>query len=166
MKDIFKKILFLFFVGSAFGWVLEFFYRSTVLREVTLNFGFLHGIYLPIYGFGAVILYFVYKAKFSFLSKMIIFVATVTLMEFLSGLFFNSFLKLNLWDYSNISFNYKGVISLLHSSYWLVIFLCYSYLRKYVKSFLLLYKSKMILTFAIVFDLVVMIDFVYSILSI
>ncbi|MBP5186970.1 MAG: hypothetical protein J6040_07935, partial [Clostridiales bacterium] len=49
-------LAFLFFVGSLTGWVLELFYRRFVSQHKWVNPGFLSGPYLPIYGFGLVIL--------------------------------------------------------------------------------------------------------------
>ena len=49
-------LAFLFFVGSLTGWVLELFYRRFVSQKKWVNPGFLSGPYLPIYGFGLVLL--------------------------------------------------------------------------------------------------------------
>ena len=52
-------LAFLFFVGSLTGWVLELFYRRFVSQKKWVNPGFLSGPYLPIYGFGLVLLYLI-----------------------------------------------------------------------------------------------------------
>lgn len=42
----------------------------------------------------------------------------ITVIEFLSGCFLNIFLKLNVWDYSNIPFNLLGQICLPFTILW------------------------------------------------
>lgn len=42
----------------------------------------------------------------------------VTMIEFMSGLFFNKLLGLGLWDYSHFPFNLIGQVSLLTSVAW------------------------------------------------
>ena len=54
--NIFLLYVFLFFIGSLFGWVLELFYRRPIEGR-WMNPGFLTGPYLPIYGFGLCTLY-------------------------------------------------------------------------------------------------------------
>ena len=47
----------LFVIGSLLGWVIELFFRRFVSQKKWMNPGFLTGPYLPIYGFGVVVLY-------------------------------------------------------------------------------------------------------------
>ena len=57
---IFLMIAFLFFIGALLGWGIEVVYRRFKKDNVDgewINPGFLIGPYLPIYGFGLVILY-------------------------------------------------------------------------------------------------------------
>ena len=51
----FLTFIFIFFIGSTAGWVLELFYRR-IDHGKWVNPGFLVGPYLPIYGFGLCIL--------------------------------------------------------------------------------------------------------------
>ena len=60
--DKMSKLLvfvFIFFLGSTFGWVLELFFRRIVHKK-WINPGFLTGPYLPIYGFGLCVLTYSY----------------------------------------------------------------------------------------------------------
>ena len=47
----------LFVIGSLLGWVIELFFRRFVSQKKWMNPGFLTGPYLPIYGFGVIVLY-------------------------------------------------------------------------------------------------------------
>ena len=47
----------LFAIGSLIGWIIELFFRRFVSQKKWMNPGFLTGPYLPIYGFGVLVLY-------------------------------------------------------------------------------------------------------------
>ena len=51
--------------------------------------------------------------KMNIILQMFIGAVIVTIIEFFSGYIINIILGLNVWDYSNLMFNYKGQISLL-----------------------------------------------------
>ena len=55
----FLYFVFIFFIGSTFGYVLELFFRRIVHKK-WVNPGFLVGPYLPIYGFGLCTLTVIY----------------------------------------------------------------------------------------------------------
>ena len=50
--------------------------------------------------------------------QMFIGAVIVTIIEFFSGYIINIILGLNVWDYSNLMFNYKGQISLIFTVIW------------------------------------------------
>ena len=52
---MFFILAFLFMFGSVAGWVLELFFRRIFSMKKWINPGFLNGPYLPMYGFGTVI---------------------------------------------------------------------------------------------------------------
>lgn len=51
--EFFLTLTFLFAVGALCGWVIELFFRRLNSKK-WINPGFLHGPYLPLYGFGLV----------------------------------------------------------------------------------------------------------------
>ena len=67
--ELFLTILFLFFLGSTFGWVLELFYRRFFSAKKWLNPGFLVGPYLPLYGFGLILLYLLASIRLNFVPE-------------------------------------------------------------------------------------------------
>ena len=117
------KILFIFSFASLLGWFIETAYRSIMSKKI-VNPGFMGGCVVPIYGFGAIILYFVcgLSLKIDFLYNpilvIVISVILLTLLELISGMIFLKFFNLRLWDYSNRKFNFKGLICLRFSLYW------------------------------------------------
>ncbi len=71
-------------------------------------------------GLCLVLLYHIFK-KFkdkTLLIKCIIGSALITTLEFLCGCIVNLWLKLKVWDYSNLKFNLLGQICVLYSVLW------------------------------------------------
>ena len=129
--SIILTLAFLFFIGSVFGWVLELFYRNlTQKHSKWINPGFCTGPYLPIYGFGLCLLFLLASLERfsliqnSFWNKALLFLfmaVGMTLIEYLAGLFCLKFLKVRLWDYSNLRGNVQGLICPLFSFFWTVL---------------------------------------------
>lgn len=120
--------LFIFSMGSIFGWLIELFYVSIVDKKRLINPGFLSGPYIPIYGFSFSFLYIISSINIDLYIKIPIFVLGVTLVEFLGGLFFLKIFKLRLWNYQNNKFNILGLICPLFSFYWLLISLFFYFI--------------------------------------
>ena len=109
------SFLFLFMIGSLIGWLIELFYRRFVSTKKWINPGFLNGPYLPLYGFGLAIMYFICLIPTDWWVKAIIISILMTLIELIAGIIFINIMKIKLWDYSNQKLNYKGVICLKYS---------------------------------------------------
>lgn len=131
--EIFIIIAFLFFTGCLLGWVIEFFFRKFFSSEnpehVWQNPGFLTGPWLPLYGFGAVVLYVLSLAEAWLLGLdkggvahyVIMFVVMslfMTLLEYLAGFFFLKTMHIRLWDYSDLWGNVQGLICPLFTAFW------------------------------------------------
>jgi len=136
MKLKIRELLFVFACGSVAGWILEFVYRGLYLRDVTIDFGLMRGPYLPIYGFGATVLYLLLLVKASVWWRALIFVAAATALEFVTGAFFCLTLKLKLWDYSSFALNYYGIVSVAASFFWFLCFLVMYLAREHVLPFI------------------------------
>jgi len=115
---ILQEILLVFLIGSFFGWVFETIRAGIVNRRFT-NRGFLRGIYLPIYGFGAIFVLLISYFNLNLFYRSLFFVVSLTLLEFVVGIFF---LKrgVRLWEY-DWGFNYKKIISVYSSLLWLAL---------------------------------------------
>lgn len=105
-------LLLIFFCGSFVGKVVE-----TIVYFVTkhkiLNTGTLFGPWIPIYGVGAVILYFLHPLKdkpiFLFLSSSLL----SGILEYFTGLFLDKVIHKPMWDYSKMFLNIQGYVCLL-----------------------------------------------------
>ncbi len=134
--DLFFTILFLFSLGSAFGWVIELFYRRFFTAKKWLNPGFLVGPCLPLYGFGLIVLYLLASMDLSAIENrvlrevvaVLLMGAAMTLIEYLAGLIFIKGMKVKLWDYSDRFGNLQGIICPLFSFYWTILGAAYRFL--------------------------------------
>lgn len=125
----FITLITLFVIGSVAGWIIEVLFRRFFSQHKWINPGFLIGPYIPLYGFGVVILYLLSNIKLDLINnvylevilKILIIAICITLIEFVAGLIFIKGLKIKLWDYSNQKGNILGIICPLFSFFWLII---------------------------------------------
>ena len=125
----------LFAIGSLIGWIIELFFRRFVSQKKWMNPGFLTGPYLPIYGFGVLVLYGVSNLPLGISSQPVDIIVHIlvigvgmTVVEFIAGLIFIKGLKVKLWDYSDRKGNIMGIICPSFSLIWLVVGSLYYFL--------------------------------------
>lgn len=127
----------LFVIGSLVGYIIEVFFRRFVSQHRWVNPGFMVGPYIPLYGFGVVILYGLSNINLSFMNitypwqvviKIVLIGIMMTLIELIAGLIFIRGLHIKLWDYSDRWGNFKGVICPLFSFIWLLVGVAYYFL--------------------------------------
>lgn len=124
----FLCLTFLFAIGAVCGWVLELFFRR-LAHGKWVNPGFLHGPYLPLYGFGLVFLYLIAEIPLGgigqiwlqYVLRLVIICVSMTLIEYLAGLIFIKGMGIKLWDYSGRRGNIQGIICPLFSFFWTLI---------------------------------------------
>lgn len=151
---IFLVLLFMFLVGCMLGYGLEVLFRRFFSAKRWVNPGFMKGPWLPLYGFGLVLMFVLSGLFYDFLPKSIalynpngdlfgkgiaygpqvgdlIPICTIgigmTLLEFLAGLIFVKGFKVRLWDYSNMKGNVMGIVCPLFSIIWFAIAVLYYY---------------------------------------
>ena len=123
----FDQILFYFFLYCFLGFLLELAARSIMEKKLVYP-GFLHGPWLPIYGFGAVSVLALSgplagSPVLFFLAAM----ALATLLELVTGVIFEKLLGTRLWDYSHKPLNFMGLVALEYSIYWGVLSFVFLY---------------------------------------
>ncbi|MBQ8141914.1 MAG: putative ABC transporter permease [Bacilli bacterium] len=164
---IFLLYLFLFIVGSLSGWIIEVFFRRFFSAKKWVNPGFMKGPWLPLYGFGVIVMFTMCYLVVSFFPESMHFynplgglfghdyvsapkvadlipialmwIGMVTL-EFLAGLIFIKGFHVKLWDYSNLKGNVMGIICPLFNIIWLTVAVIFYY---GINPFLYLGASKM-----------------------
>ncbi len=123
-------LLFIFFIGSVFGWCLELvfrrFFSGNNPEHRWINPGFLMGPYLPIYGFGLMTLYLLASIPIPDVGKVwqqklilfIVMAVAMTVIEYIAGIIFIKGMHVRLWDYSKMWGNLDGIICPLFSFFW------------------------------------------------
>ena len=160
------SFIFIFYIGSTCGWILELFFRR-IVHGKWVNPGFLIGPSLPIYGFGSCGLTGIYllfqNLDLPDTAVIILMGATMTLIEFIGGLsFVNKPVKL--WDYSDRWGNYKGIICPLFSMIWTAIgALYYYFIAGFIIEKLEWFNNNLSFSFVLGFFCgIILIDYVYS----
>ena len=107
-----------FILYSFMGWVVESIYMSFCNHKIT-NRGFAKGPFCPIYGFGALTVFFVLR-PYSDNSILLFFLGSflATTLEFLTALVMKHIFGEIWWDYNEKPFNYRGIICLESSIAW------------------------------------------------
>lgn len=111
--------LFFFIVYSVIGWVVEVVYHASVKGNIT-NRGFLNGPVCPVYGFGVILVLFVYNLIGSN-NALVIFgegILLTTAIELFAGWILDKCFHARWWDYSKMPFNLNGYICLAFSIIW------------------------------------------------
>lgn len=124
MKKLFKYIILLIY-GGVIYYFIELMYR-----------GYSHYTMILVGGLCFIcigLLNEFYNYKMSFIKQMIISSVIVTVIEFIAGVILNIWLKLDIWDYSNIKFNILGQISLQTSIIWFFLALPAIFLDDYLR---------------------------------
>ncbi len=117
-----------FFVYAAIGYIVEVLYCSLFSRRF-VNRGFLHGPYLPIYGFGALLVIYLFGDFSS--NPLLLFVLAMigtSALEYLTSYLLEQFFHTKLWDYSHYRFQIRGRVCLLNSTLFGLLGLCIIYI--------------------------------------
>lgn len=112
------ELLMWFLTYSIMGWIVESIYMSFCNRKLT-NRGFARGPFCPIYGFGALTVFFMLRPYSG--NNILLFILgslSATTLEFLTALLMKKIFGEVWWNYDEKPFNYKGIICLESSIAW------------------------------------------------
>lgn len=107
-----------FLIYSIIGWVVESIFMSICNRKLT-NRGFIKGPICPIYGIGALTVYFVlspFQGRYVMLYILGLILATT--IEYVTARIMIFLFGQVWWDYNEKPFNYKGILCLESSVAW------------------------------------------------
>ena len=107
-----------FLTYGMLGWLVESIYMSFCNKKLT-NRGFGRGPFCPIYGVGALIVFFLLR-PYSENRVLLFFMGSffATILEYLTALLMQKVFGEVWWDYNEKPFNYKGIICLESSIAW------------------------------------------------
>lgn len=110
--------LLFFYIYCFLGWLWESCYVSVKKKE-WVNRGFMHGPFLPIYGFGAIlILLSTIPVKENVVLVFLMGLTASTLLELCTGACMEKLFHVKYWDYTKEWLNYHGYICLKASIGW------------------------------------------------
>lgn len=110
------ELLWLFFIYSFFGWVLET-AVAAVRQKRFVNRGWINGPFCVIYGLAAVVI----TVSLDELSGFWLFLGSMilaTVIEWITGHLIEKMYHERWWDYSNIRWNFDGYVCLPVSIFW------------------------------------------------
>lgn len=153
-------------IYSILGWVVESIYMSICNRKLT-NRGFIHGPMCPIYGVGAMSVYFILRPLEGNLVALYFCGAFLaTLLEYVTAIVMQKVFGCIWWDYNEKPFNYKGILCLESTIAWgfytLFLFL---FLHKWVNAFMGLYSRTTGIFISIILIIYYAIDFTVSLIG-
>lgn len=110
-----------FCIYSFLGYLMESTYIS-FFEKKWYSSGLLDGPYIPLYGFGAIVLIvitpFVQSSCFlTFISGSLL----MTALEYFTSIYLEKVFHRNIWDYSQYRYNYHGRICIFYSLLWGII---------------------------------------------
>lgn len=118
MKYSLAQWLLFFFLYGLLGWIWECLYVS-VYEKKWINRGFLYGPFIPIYGFGAIIVFLIaFPVRESIPMIFLAGISCSTALEYGTGLVMQRLFQERYWDYSRNRFNLNGYICPLCSFGW------------------------------------------------
>ena len=173
VMKILVAIATLFVIGSTLGYVIELLFRRFVSQTRWVNPGFMVGPYIPLYGFGTMILYGLSNVPLDQfgLPKWAVVLITLlaigialTLIELVAGSIFIKGLHMKLWDYSDRWGNFKGLICPLFSFIWFGVGVAYYFLLNpiLVQALLFIAQYPIYVFFTGVVIGMIIVDFCYS----
>lgn len=125
----FIKYVFLFFIGGFTYGIIEIIYRGyshiSMFMAAGICFAFISFINET------------FQFDIPIISQMLASTIIITLVEFFIGLIVNMWLGLGVWDYSDLSYNVLGQISLLFTIIWFFLSLFIVLFDGFIKHYIL-----------------------------
>ncbi len=117
-----SELLLVFFTGGVLYYGIEILWRG----YSHLAMGLLGGLCFTALYFMAKHLPYMPLLLYCILGGLII-----SLLEYLAGEFFNTYMGLGIWDYSDIPLNFRGQVCLLFSFFWCLLSLPANFIAKF-----------------------------------
>lgn len=154
----------LFLLYSIIGYIAEVVSCSITLKKIVLNRGFLIGPYLPIYGFGCLIMvWLLFRYEDDLLVLFIMSAFFCTVLEYFTSLLMEKLFKLRWWDYSNRKFQINGRVCLDNALlFGLGGILVVKVLHPFLSGVVYLLPSSITIWLAIILVFIFLFDFVES----
>ena len=160
----FMFLFLVFFFYSVIGYILEVISCCITTKKFTLSRGYLIGPYIPIFGFGAILmLSFLDKYKNDVITLFVLSMVVCCLLEYITSLLMEKIFKLRWWDYSNKRFNINGRICLENGvRFGLGGLIITKYFNPLLINFIKMFNENTIIIVGWVFFGIIILDFLIS----
>lgn len=157
IKKQIVTIFWVFIIGSIFGCIVETMVGVLVDRHFHIRQGLIYGPFIPVYGVGAVMYYFIVTQMKDVVKVFFSSMALGGLVEYICSYVQEIFFGTISWDYSNIALNLNGRTSLMHCIFWGIagifyIMIAYPFIMKWISNYQKI-EFKVITTMMVVFML-------------
>ena len=156
----FYEYLTFFVIYSFLGWCAEVIF-NTINTGHFVNRGFLSGPVCPIYGFGVLIAFNIFKPiEHNYIALYIFGCIGATAFEYLTAQLMLKLFGEVWWNYDHLKYNYKGIICLQSTLGWgVVAVFIFGFLNKFVERFVFSIDSRVVSVMAVILVLSYLIDF-------
>ena len=164
----FMKIIYIldfFLIYSFAGWVLESVYK-TICTKKFVNSGFLYGVFCPIYGIGALIMYLFLSICNNPITVFLTGFVVLSVWEYIVSWGIEKIFHETYWDYSNYKFNINGRVCLLNSIFWGVLGVIFTYIvHPFVETQIIKINDIVLIVITVILLIIMLIDAIISIIK-
>ncbi len=133
-------IFWVFIIGSIFGCIVETMLEILVEKHFHIRQGLIYGPFIPVYGVGAIMYYFIVTKIKDIVKVFLSSMALGGMVEYVCSYVQEVFFGTISWDYSNIALNLNGRTSLMHCIFWGIagvfyITIAYPFIVKWVSNY-------------------------------
>lgn len=160
-------IFLIFFTYSFFGYLIEITAVYVKTKKFTLSRGYLIGPYLPIFGFGSLIIIYAlerYSGDYFvlFLSGMVL----SGILEYLTSVLMEKLYGLRWWDYSGFKYNINGRVCLNNLIYFGIIgILIVEFINPVIIKFYSSINNYLFIVIGLIIAIVMLVDLIFSALA-
>ena len=164
MKYTFYSLFLVFFIYSFLGYLVESTCVSFNKKKIIVSRGFLIGPYLPIFGFGGLLMTLTLeKYRDDLLALFIMSMVICLSIEYFSSYILEKLFKLRWWDYSKKHFNLNGRICLdVGLMFGVAGIISIKFINPIIKHFFSITPINTLKILAIIFAIIISIDFIVS----
>lgn len=164
----FMKIIYIldfFLIYSFAGWVLESVYKTICTKKI-VNSGFLYGVFYPIYGIGALIMYLFLSICNNPITVFLTGFVVLSVWEYIVSWGIEKIFHETYWDYSNYKFNINGRVCLLNSIFWGVLGVIFTYIvHPFVETQIIKINDIVLIVITVILLIIMLIDAIISIIK-
>lgn len=148
-----------FAIYTFLGFIMESCYVSILKKRIYFS-GLLKGPFIPIYGFGALIILQIATYPKNNFDIFFYSLVCCTTLEYLTHYFLETETKLKIWDYSHFTDNFAGRICLFYSLMWGVLgILLVNYIDPFINRILINLNPCLVNFIALIYLLIILYQF-------